>query len=172
MPEAALRRQLSLYLSGPETLLVERARGLLDPLQQSLIPAHLTLCREDELGDLAEPDGLLQQLSAGADFPVLDLVLGAPRQFHETGWLLPCVQGAEAFARLRSQLLGREPAREQQAHLTLAHPRNPAPSASALAQALPLLPDRLPIRLDRLRLIEQRGAGRWRELACHALGAS
>jgi hypothetical protein len=46
------RTQLTLFIPKPASTLVETARNLLDPIQASLIHAHVTLCREDELGDL------------------------------------------------------------------------------------------------------------------------
>jgi hypothetical protein len=48
-----MRRQLSLYVPRAEGALLEAVRRVLDPVQAGLIPAHVTLCREDELGHVA-----------------------------------------------------------------------------------------------------------------------
>ncbi len=48
-----MRRQLSLYVPRAEGALLEAVRRVLDPVQAGLIPAHVTLCREDELGQVS-----------------------------------------------------------------------------------------------------------------------
>ena len=47
-----MRRQLSLYVPRAEGALLEAVRRVLDPVQAGLIPAHVTLCR-DELGQVS-----------------------------------------------------------------------------------------------------------------------
>ena len=44
-----MRRQLSLFLPPDQRSVVEPIRQRLDPLQHAMIPAHVTLCRDDEL---------------------------------------------------------------------------------------------------------------------------
>ena len=45
------RTQLSLFVPPAQSAQIETLRRLLDPIQAKLIPAHITLCREDELAD-------------------------------------------------------------------------------------------------------------------------
>jgi hypothetical protein len=48
-----IRRQLSLYVPEPIATRLEAVRRVLDPVQHALIPAHVTLCRDDELEALS-----------------------------------------------------------------------------------------------------------------------
>jgi|GEM_PF-3988953 len=43
------RRHLILFVPAGITASIEALRRFVDPVQHSLIPAHVTLCREDEL---------------------------------------------------------------------------------------------------------------------------
>ena len=49
-PETGMgvRRQLTLFLAGEMAAAVEAVRRVVDPEQYRLIPAHVTLCREEE----------------------------------------------------------------------------------------------------------------------------
>jgi hypothetical protein len=49
-----VRKQLSMYDPSGAAQDIEAVRKVVDPIQNSLIPAHITLCREDELCDLAK----------------------------------------------------------------------------------------------------------------------
>ncbi|MEQ1633746.1 MAG: hypothetical protein ABL997_15305 [Planctomycetota bacterium] len=60
-----MRTQLSLFVPPPHDVLVESVRAVVDPVQHALIPAHVTLCREDELV-LVPPEVLRARLLAGA----------------------------------------------------------------------------------------------------------
>lgn len=141
---------------------------MVDPVQQGLIAPHVTLCREDEL----EGRPVEEVLARAAVAPATDLVLrfGPPERFHEHGILLPCAAGADAFHALRVHLLGDPSARRQQAHITLAHPRNPRASGNDLGATAPL-GGGLTIRFTRVSLIEQVGHGPWHILADAPLGA-
>lgn len=46
-----VRRQATLYLPSPCSVAVEAVRSRYNPVQAELIAAHVTLCREDEVGD-------------------------------------------------------------------------------------------------------------------------
>src|SRR5690606_7169027 len=43
------RRQLTLFLPPDKREVIESIRQKIDPLQHAMIPAHVTLCRDDEL---------------------------------------------------------------------------------------------------------------------------
>jgi hypothetical protein len=50
---ASLRTQLTLFVQPPDSEHLEALRHRLDPVQAARIPAHVTLCREDEIAALA-----------------------------------------------------------------------------------------------------------------------
>jgi hypothetical protein len=156
---SSVRRQLSLYVPAASAAEIEAVRALVDPLQQRLIPAHVTLCREDELGEL---DAIRERLAGGA-MHALQLAFAAPQRFSTHGVLLPCIAGLEPFRLLRQALLQSTALGEHSPHITLAHPRNPPCDGDSLAIA-GTLPGRLTIVFTAVRLIEQAGGAAWREL--------
>ena len=129
MPEAPIsRRQLTLFVAEPWRSRLNRFRQSLDPVQASLIAAHVTLAREDEI-ELLDLASLLERAASWSHGPI-NLSFGQPKRFFEHGVLLPCEQGQEQFLQLRRWLLQDQEARAHEAHLTLAHPRNtPGPLA-------------------------------------------
>ncbi|KFN43064.1 2'-5' RNA ligase family protein [Arenimonas oryziterrae] len=163
-----VRLQLSLYLSPSQSAAVEALRAVLDPVQHRLIPAHVTLCREDELAalDLAA----LGAKFADADLPPLTLHFGRPEAFHEHGILLPCIDGEADFHQRRERILATSPVRHQAAHITLAHPRNPKAAGNHLDRALQL-PQELCFTFTSVCLIRQQGASPWQVLETFAWAA-
>ena len=155
------RIQLSLYVPEPVATSLESVRRTLDPVQSSLIPAHVTLCREDELAPM-ENGTLLSRL---ADIPMESVTLhfGKPEPFHEHGILLPCIAGDNEFIALREHILGSRFIRRQSPHITLAHPRNPKAEGNCLANAR-VLPERISVTFTRINFIEQTGITPWRVL--------
>ncbi len=157
----ATRRQLSLYVPGDAAAEIEAVRRVVDPIQSGLIPAHVTLCREDELRQLSESE-LLERLANPRLKPVT-LRFGRPEGFSGHGILLPCVGGEGEFRSLRERLLGSTEIGKQTPHITLAHPRNPQAEGNSLAGAAGL-PEGLVITFPMVRLIEQEGRQPWRVL--------
>lgn len=158
---SVVRRQLSLYVSGEFAPAIEAVRKVVDPVQISLIPAHVTLCREDEILDLSFPE-LQHRLSDERCKPIT-LSFGPVQAFAGHGLLLPCTTGTEEFKRLREHILGSREIREQPPHITLAHPRNPkAPGNSR--ESVSGLPANLTITFDSVSLIEQTERQPWRLL--------
>lgn len=155
------RRQLSLYVSDPVAGTLNALRQLLDPVQARLIPAHVTLCREDELASI-DPAQLATRM-AGARCAPIHLQFGEAEVFDGHGILLPCIGGEHDFQNLRRTVLNNPSARRHAPHLTLAHPRNPAMPGNTLALAQQL-PSPLWIRFDRAELIEQNDGSTWRVL--------
>ena len=47
-----IRRQLTMFVPEACASAIELVRAVVDPIQKALIFVHVTLCREDELGDL------------------------------------------------------------------------------------------------------------------------
>lgn len=154
--DAAARRQLSLYASGEGAATIERVRALVDPVQFALIPAHVTLCREEDLLDIRETQ--IGERIAGSGGFVLGF--GAPETFSTHGILLPCVEGEAAFQALRSRVLGGRSDRRQSPHVTLAHPRNPKAAGHSL-QAAGSLGSGIQCRFAIVHLIEQIAGNPW-----------
>lgn len=155
------RRQLSLFVPAPVAAGIEAVRAIVDPVQRALIPAHVTLCREDELAGIEERE--LERRMASAPHVPLTLSFGRAKRFAGHGVLLPCVAGEERFRALREWLLDSNEVREQQPHLTMAHPRNPETPGDPLATAHGL-PELLVVTFSEACLIEQHGDAPWRVL--------
>lgn len=156
-----MRRQLSLFVSADDATAIEAVRRVVDPVQQALIPAHVTLARDDEVG--------------GADWRAIDaaplmLTFGAAEAFGGHGLWLPCIDGESAFRGLRDQLLGTG-ARTQAPHVTLAHPRNPRAPGNAVATARQL-PSPLTLTFAAVHLIEQAADAPWRIVRTWTLRSS
>ncbi len=152
----SVRRQLTLFVPDGTAPWLEPLRQQLDPVQRDLIAAHVTLCREDEIVDLELP-ALWQRLAT--ESPVT-LIFGAPRRFDGHGLLLPCVDGATAFQQLRVRALDSDAIRTPEAHLTLAHPRNPRAPGNIEAK-LGALPVPLSVTFRAVALIEQINGQPW-----------
>jgi 2'-5' RNA ligase len=163
------RTQLSLYVPSPLSEPLEEIRRRLDPIQRGLIPAHVTLCREDEIAALALGPSEIRARLAEAGAAPITLRFGRPESFHGHGVLLPCIDGAREFQALREHVLGSRAIRHPEPHLTLAHPRNPRSPHNDLANAGPL-PDDLSITFTTVSLIQQTGPQPWRVLEAYALG--
>jgi 2'-5' RNA ligase len=147
-----IRRQLSLYVPAPVAASLEAARRLFDPVQHRLIPAHVTVCREDEIADL--PESVVQSRLGQAQIGPITLQFGPPEQFSGHGILLNCLGGEGDFHRLRVCLLGTAGIRRQPPHITLAHPRNPKAPGNQLDN-IATWPEGFSITFSTLYLIEQ-----------------
>lgn len=169
MTGAQLRTQLTLFVPAPERAPLEALRQRLDPVQAALIPAHLTLCREDEIA-AQDADDLIARIRTWPHGP-LTLAFGAPQRFQGHGVLLPCVQGADVFQQLRRWLLADPTARQHHAHLTLAHPRNPRAAGNSDA-ALAGAPTSMHLLFMQVALIQQAGVQAWRVLWQWPLGGN
>ncbi len=163
----AIRRQLSLFVPPGAAAPIEALRRVLDPVQHALVPAHVTLAREDELAALDDAT-LRERLAARAP---LALRFGAAESFDGHGLLLPCVAGEPEFHALRAAVLGRADVRAHRPHLTLAHPRNPHASGNTLERARSLA-DPGEVVFREAHLIEQAGAAPWVVRAVMPLGGA
>lgn len=152
------RKQLSMYVPGKDGLELEGLRQILDPVQFRLIPAHITLCRENELEQFPEKE--LQDRLANSSLRTITLQFGRAEAFGGHGILLPCTGGEEEFHLLRRQILGPDATRNQKPHITLSHPRNPRAPGNTLAAALGL-PVPLSISFPTISLIQQTGQEPW-----------
>ena len=125
-----LRRQLSLYVAQPESAALEALRAVLDPVQQSLIPAHVTLAREGDFD--AASDLEWRERIARLRAPCVRLAFGGPEPLHQHGVILRCIEGEDAYDALRRRVIG-PTALPMSPHITLAHPRNPRAPGNSLA---------------------------------------
>jgi 2'-5' RNA ligase len=155
------RRQLSMYVPKATGAQLASVRQKLDPVQAALIPAHVTLCREDEIDQLSA-DTIEARIRSSAVKPIT-LRFGRPTAFQGHGVLLPCVAGEDAFHALRAHVLGTAAIRTHAPHITLAHPRNLLPLKSGIADATGL-PEVMTCTFDTIFSIEQIGAAPWRVL--------
>ena len=146
--------------------MLEAVRRLLDPVQFSLIPAHVTLCRESELNDLSSVS--LASRFASPEAKPITLRFGRPEPFSEHGVLLPCVAGMHEFHALRRWALGTSSIKHQEPHITLAHPRNPRAPNNSLSNSA-ALPIGLAITFTSVCLIRQEGSAPWQVLEQHTL---
>ena len=98
----------------------------------------------------------------------VELTFGAPERFSIHGVLLPCIAGAEAFQELRRHMLGRTDARRHQAHITLAHPRNPR-AAGNVEENIGSLGQGVAITFPTVALIRKEGGRPWSVLSRYEL---
>ena len=148
----AVRRQASLFLRNVPAL--ERLRTRFNPEQAKLIPAHVTLCREDEVQDWTALEDRIRCLQPIA------ITLGFGTAIRDGNFVyLPAVAGVEQFDELRRQLLCErlgdattEP-RKQMPHVTVVHPRNGVCS-DAIYHEISQLPP-FTVQLRQISLIEQ-----------------
>ncbi|HLX72000.1 MAG TPA: 2'-5' RNA ligase family protein [Verrucomicrobiae bacterium] len=159
------RIQLSLFITGAICEVIERVRRRVDPVQSTLIPAHVTLCREDELGGVSL-DALVTRL---AGYTPLRLAFGDVVAFGGHGIMARCSEGAEFYSQLRRSVLGAD-AREARPHITLAHPRNPRAPGNVLDAIDLEFP--LHVVFDTATLIEEEAVGLpWRVVREFPIGS-
>lgn len=146
------RRQASLYL--PDQFQIEALRLRHNPLQAQLIPAHVTLCREDEVSDWVAFEARLESLRPFE----ITLEFGAPVREHDFVYL-PVCSGAEDFQEFRCTIL-MTAAREHHPHVTIIHPRNGTCTDQIFAEiSATISPFQYTFR--EVMLIEQEDGGVW-----------
>ena len=165
MNPSPTRRQLSLYVPREFAAAIEVVRRVVDPVQFGLIPAHVTLGREDEVENLS-----IAELPSRFEVErPLVLRFGSPEVFAGHGIFWNCLDGESEYQALRERVFGRSDLRRPRPHITLAHPRNPKASGNSLA-ATAALAEGTEILFDAVRLIEQEGRGPWHVLEEFPLG--
>ena len=161
------RRQLSLFLKKDHET-IERIRAAFNPAQYKLIPAHVTLCREDELDSLEQVKANLTLLHLASPFC---LQFSKVVRFPDGKGAMLAAQGAnQDFHNLRKRVLQgviHQP-RVHHPHITLLHPRN---STCDVALFERLSEYKLPKKLyfDTLSLIEQGADEKWKILNAYIL---
>lgn len=161
------RKQLSLFVGRDAAAPLEAVRSRYNPLQQQLIAAHVTLCREDEIADT---DAVIHNLEHLHEAP-LSIYFEAPVRFNQgAGVLIPATANNEAFQLLRKKVLAGiidEP-RQHMPHITLLHPRN-STCTDAIYEAIMKMEWPKQFQFNAVSLIEQSGDGPWKILRTFSL---
>lgn len=157
-------KQLSLYVPAHAAKEIEAVRKIVDPIQSNLIPAHITLCREEELYELSTIRARLARIP----LKPITLRFSKPEIFSGHGLLLNCIDGEDEFRLLREYLLASKNIKNLRPHITLAHPRNPKLNGNLLGNTS-RLPEMIEITFPTIYLIEQAGNEPWRVLEKYSL---
>jgi hypothetical protein len=154
------RRQATLFFNNAPTALTH-CRHRYNRIQADLIPAHVTLCREDEVVDWLA----FEQRVASIGKVHLEMKFGSPVR-NGNSVLLPAIEGVEAFTALRRTLLsdGLSEPRPMNAHVTIIHPRNGICTDAIFAEILQALQP-FPWTFSEIALIEQHHGGPWATLS-------
>ncbi len=153
------RTQLTLFIAPPVAEGIENIRKHFNPLQYELIPAHVTLCREEELEQL---DKILQCLNT-LHHSCITIHFGKPVRFAAgKGLMIPALQNNAPFQQLRYAILKglftKIP--KQEPHITLMHPRNATCTDELFEQIQDMVLPRS-ITFNTISLIEQEPGKPW-----------
>jgi hypothetical protein len=158
----SIRRQLTLFVNPADAKVIEAVRQKYNPMQFGLIRSHVTLCREEEIQDIATIVHALRALC----YPTIRLSFGPVATFSEgKGAWLPSSGENLTFHNLRTKILGTTALdnRNIHPHLTLMHPRNSACSPTIFQEISRYsLPTEL--NFDTVCLIEQNDGQAWQIL--------
>ena len=159
-----IRRQLTLFVEPTEAVTIEQTRQEFNPRQFEIIKAHVTLCREDEIGNLEQVISNLFLLTQTHQNIFIEF--GKVARFDNgKGLFLPATNDNKEFEYLRRQILFGlyDNPRNQKPHITLMHPRNSTCTDKIFEQVAEV---NLPTKLEfkRISLIEQENGGQWKTL--------
>jgi 2'-5' RNA ligase len=162
-----IRRQLTLFADKKDAEEIENIRKRFNPEQYHLIDSHITLCREDEIENIAVVLDNLQHLNAAK----ITIQFGELTRFNNSlGVLLPALDDNEQFHQLRLQVLAglSMTVRRHQPHITLMHPRNSICTDEIFKTIQEFnLPTSL--TFNNISFIEQVDGGQWRTLKIYKL---
>lgn len=156
------RKQLTLFLEEKAARSIEAIRQQFNPVQYDLIKGHITLCREDEIENLAVISTNLMHLNSKS----FELSLGPVKRFSDgKGVFIPIKDENHVFQRIRELIL--KPAipvpRIHQPHITLMHPRNSTCTDELFEKIKQVeLPET--VRITTISLIEQELGKKWKTL--------
>jgi 2'-5' RNA ligase len=154
------RRQLTLFIPGRNET-IEKIRAEFNPEQYSLIAAHVTLCREDEI----EPvEKVIANIRSIAWDKLVRIEFSLPERFENgKGVFLPAKRDNPDFYALRKAILEglNEYPETPLPHITLMHSRNSTCTDIIFER---IRKYELPSELifDKISLIEQHNGGKWR----------
>ncbi len=157
-----IRRQLTLFVEPKDAEIIEQVRQKFNPRQFEIIKAHVTLCREDEIENLEKVKSNILSLT-----PIdINIEFKKIKRFDNgKGLFLSATNDNDAFNNLRRQVLNGliENPRQQEAHITLMHPRNSTCTYTIFKQVETLnLPTKLNFKT--ISIIEQKDGGPWKIL--------
>ncbi len=156
-----IRKQLTLFVDDPSGV-IEKVRAKYNPVQYDLIPAHITLCREDELTSL---DSIIKKLNSIALKNPIKISLHKVERFAEgKGVFIPATAANHEFRELRKLALGQtELRKEQLPHITLMHPRNSS-CTDVIFKEIKKASFPNEVSFSKISLIEQRNGRKWNVL--------
>lgn len=150
------RKQLTLFINDED---IENIRAKFNPIQHTLIAAHVTLCRENEIEDLPK---VIRNIKNLVVHQPLHLTFTEVERFEDgRGVLIPGSHDNNEFHHLRRQILNSS--NIHQPHITLMHPRN-STCNDAIFEEIKL--KQLPKKIDfyKISLISQIDGGKWQIL--------
>lgn len=153
-----IRRQLTLFIDDPNGN-VEKIRAEFNPIQYNLIPAHVTLCREDEIEPIEKT--IVRLESIVLEKPIRIKFGKVLRFSNGKGVFLSSRGDNKEFRELRKLILAQnELKKEQDPHITLMHPRNSTCTDEKFKR---IESSKLPTELElgKVSLIEQKDGGKW-----------
>ena len=153
------RKQVTLFLEGKASNVIERIRQKFNPKQYQLIKSHITLCREDEIENL---DVVLKNL-VNLNDEIFELSLEKVKRFSDgEGVLIPVKDENQLFQKLRQSVLKNvilNP-RKHNPHITIMHPRNSTCDDYIFEKITNIeIPEK--IQLTKISLIEQEIGKKW-----------
>lgn len=152
------RRQLTLFISD-QTDVIEKIRAKYNPCQYSLIAAHITLCREEEIENWEK---ILKNIKSISLSQPLQIKFGPVERFSEKkGLMISAKAKNQAFRELRKTVLGFEnDIKNPQAHITLMHPRN-STCTDEIFELIKRIELPTELYFDKIHVIEQRNGDPW-----------
>jgi len=156
-----VRRQLTLFIDGSNDA-IEKIRAEYNPKQYELIPAHVTLCREDEIEPIEDIIKRIESIDLKK--PIRIEFKPVERFANGKGVQLPATNEYMEFRELRKSILGQiNLVKEQFPHITLMHPRNSTCSDELFEK---IKSQEFPTKLEfrKISLIEQKNWGKWNVL--------
>ncbi len=165
-----IRRQLTLFVNPKDADDIENIRKKFNPIQYKLIDCHVTLCREDEIQNIAVVLDNLHHLGSTK----ITILFGRVTRFDNgLGVLLPALADNKQFHQLRLKVLKGlgMTERRQEPHITLMHPRNSICTNEIFKT---IEQNNLPASLtfDNISFIEQVNGGQWQTLKVFQLSTT
>ncbi|WP_299335937.1 2'-5' RNA ligase family protein [uncultured Psychroserpens sp.] len=156
-----IRRQLTLFINEPNGS-IEKIRAKFNPRQYHLIPAHVTLCREDEIEPIEKT---IQRIKSISLEKAIRIEFGKAERFADgKGVYISSIGSNNEFKALRKLVLGQtELKKEQVPHITLMHPRN-ATCTNDIFESIGNYDLPTELSFGKISLIEQINSGKWNML--------
>jgi len=153
------RQQLTLFITH-QNQTIEQVRARFNPIQHSLIPAHVTLCREDEIEQLEQVLTNIKNIKLNRP---IQIGFEAVERFENgKGVYMPAKATNDSFHRLRKLILKgiNESPRIHLPHITLMHPRNSTCTPEIFDQ-IKTYPLPTVLSFNKISLIGQINGGKW-----------